>query len=88
MEGAGLAADGSFSNAFSGPVLLQEECAGPWCGSIASGAEVLAFAELGEDGVPVVTLDPCGILTFVDPTPEQLEIVGACARGDCPRSTD
>lgn len=84
IEGAGLAADGSFGNAVSGPVVLAESCAGPWCGSIPSGAEVLAFAEVGEDGVPVITLDPCGSLTFVDPTPEMLETVGACARGACP----
>lgn len=84
LEGAGLAADGSFGNAFAGSVVLAEACAGPWCGSVASGDEVLAFAEVGEDRVPVVTLDPCGSLTFINPTPAMLEAVGACVRGDCP----
>ncbi|GGL73361.1 hypothetical protein [Wenxinia marina] len=81
FEGMSLAADG-FTTPYASAVEVVEECAGPWCGQLSSGAEVLAFARVGEDGVPQILADPCGFWTFVAPTEEQVAAVTACAGRD------
>jgi len=63
---------------------IRFECAGPWCGSMASdGAEVLAFVEQQPDGY-VLAVGPCPGATFYEPTDDQLAQIVSCIKGrDC-----
>ncbi|EAR50622.1 hypothetical protein OG2516_12261 [Oceanicola granulosus HTCC2516] len=66
---------------YSGPVTLQPECAGPWCGRIEPGGEVLAFVRL-EDGALTLALDPCFANVFTDPSADTVATLEACLAGE------
>lgn len=64
-------------------MVLQPSCAGPWCGSLAPGDEVLVFARV-EDGQLIVDLDPCPGKVQAAPDAAMRERLAACMRGeDC-----
>ena len=78
--GKGLTLEG-FTSRFERPVTVQTGCYGPWCGSAASGEELITFAKvLGED--IVIEVDPCGTTTFYQPTESMVDSVVSCIRGE------
>ena len=62
-------------------VLLQPSCAGPWCGSLAPGDEVLIFAR-EEEGQLVVDLEPCPGKVQAAPDAATRDRLAACMRGE------
>ena len=80
LTGRSLSSSG-FVTPFDHDITLDVQCFGPWCASAASGTEILAFVELRGDGY-VFTLDPCYFHGFADPTPDMLDQVQACMRGE------
>ena len=77
FAGQSLVADG-FTQAAAMPVSIQSVCFGPWCGQIASGQDVMAFARTDDQGRLVVDVDPCGTWVFPDPTDTVLEQMRGC----------
>ncbi len=61
-------------------VVLQPSCAGPWCGSLAPGDDVLAFARR-EDGALIVDLEPCPGKVQGAPDAAARDRLTACMRG-------
>lgn len=81
FDGQYLTQDG-FQTAPTLAVDLRFTCAGIWCGTMQSyGAQVLAFVEQTDAGY-TLDIGPCGGQAFTDPTPEQVNQVVACMRGD------
>ena len=78
--GTGLT-QGGFDADYVSEVLLQVQCAGPWCGSAQSGVEAVWFVPFSD---PPATLqaDPCGSMTFYDPAPETVAMLESCMRGE------
>jgi hypothetical protein len=62
-------------------VVLQPSCAGPWCGSLAPGDEVLIFAR-EEEGQLVVDLEPCPGKVQAAPDAAMRDRLAACMRGE------
>lgn len=72
-----------FDTAVETAMVLQPSCAGPWCGSLTPGDEVLVFAR-EEDGRLIVDLEPCPGKVQGAPDAETRERLAACMRGeDC-----
>jgi len=65
---------------FAHDITLSLECAGPWCATAESGAEILAFVERSDAGY-TLRLGPCGGTAFFDPTAEMKAKALACFRG-------
>lgn len=82
LTGQSLTGDG-FTAEFVGDVILRVHCAGPWCASPQTDTQYLSFVERTEQGF-VMHVDPCGGLSYPEPTPEMQARVLACAKGDCP----
>ena len=80
FAGKALSLDG-FTSDVTRPVIVQPVCFGPWCGGMASDKTVMAFAQVTEAGY-VIASDPCGTWVFPAPTPEVLDAVTACLRGE------
>lgn len=79
LQGASLSAAG-FKTPYRSQVTLAVACYGPWCASAKSGAEVLAFVELGADG-NVISTNPCGGYLFTAPTQKMIRAVEKCFAG-------
>ena len=77
--GAGLTKDG-FTNDYVSNVLLQVDCAGPWCGTAQSGVDAIWFVPFSD---PPATLhaDPCGSMTFYEPSEAVVEMLESCMAG-------
>lgn len=74
--------EAGFVRPFEQDVTLRVSCFAVWCAEPRPGA-VLAFLKR-EAGGYVVSVDPCGTMTYPDPRLEQLETVVACFQGrDC-----
>ena len=79
FTGKGLTEDG-FTADYTGPVVLQVTCAGPWCGTPQSGLDSVLFVAT-DDQPFVVTAGPCGGRLFHEPTPETLADLTTCMQG-------
>lgn len=78
FEGQYLGAD----RFVSGPpldVTLSFECLGPWCGSVTSGEDILAFVEQTSDGF-ILRVDPC-FSTVLLADAVNVQTVESCMRG-------
>jgi hypothetical protein len=84
FEGSYLGAEG-FVEAPSLDVTLMFVCLGPWCGSMRSGDETLAFAQQTADGY-TVEVDPCYSTTFPSDN-DTIDRVEACMRGEACEET-
>ncbi len=80
LSGKSLSKAG-FEAKFDRPITLRAVCFGPWCGQPVSGEEYLSFLEQTDDGY-ILSVTPCGDNDFVDPTPEMLDKVTQCFKGD------
>jgi hypothetical protein len=78
FEGFALGGNG-FTHPFSGPILLDPLCAGPWCGSIGDGTWLLFARQDGADWR--VAVSPCGGWAFENPPPRMLDALAACMKG-------
>ena len=78
LNGHSLTPDG-FTQEFERDVILRVECLGPWCGGAANGNHLAFLKQEGTDFV--VTLKPCGGMTYADPTKDQIVTVTNCMRG-------
>jgi hypothetical protein len=65
---------------FDRAITLDIRCLGPWCPQVRSGGRYLAFLT-GDEGGPVLVLDPCGGMAIADPSPEVLDRLRACLAG-------
>ena len=84
FSGKGLTRDG-FTADMSGPILVQQICAGPWCGGAPGLSEqTIAFARV-MDGSYVVDVGPCGGTFFVG-DPVVVATLTACIRGEACQS--
>ncbi|MFN3661496.1 hypothetical protein [Yoonia sp.] len=79
FTGKGLTTDG-FTFDYTGPVVLQVTCAGPWCGTAQSDQDAVIFVAADETPV-TVTADPCGGRLFYNPTPETIAMLTSCMQG-------
>lgn len=79
FTGTGLTAAG-FTSDYISNVLLQVNCAGPWCGSARSNVDAVWFVPFSD---PPATLqaDPCGSMTFYDPTDAVIRMLESCMAG-------
>jgi len=69
-----------FNARFVRTIRAEVACYGPWCATLAPGAEVLGF--LRKDGLSyVLETNPCGGFAFTNPTDEMIESVVQCFRG-------
>jgi len=77
--GSGLTKDGFVSDYVSN-VLLQINCAGPWCGSARSNVDAIWFVPFSD---PPATLlaGPCGGMTFYDPSEAVVAMLESCMAG-------
>ncbi|WP_373355115.1 hypothetical protein [Pseudoroseicyclus sp. CXY001] len=81
FTGSYLGATGRFTGAMESlPVVLEPRCAGPYCGDVAPGEDLLAFARM-EGDVPHFELSPCPGKLFRHPRDEDLAQVTACFTG-------
>lgn len=80
FRGRGLSLDG-FTSRFESPVVVQSICYGPWCGSVGAGEELITFAKVMGDDI-VIEVDPCGSTVFYEPTPDMVDALTACIRGE------
>ncbi|WP_370163135.1 hypothetical protein [Limimaricola soesokkakensis] len=72
-----------FDTPVTAAMLLQPSCAGPWCGSLSPGDEVLVFAREEDDRL-IVDLEPCPGKVQAAPDAAMRERLAACMRGeDC-----
>ncbi|MCP1167440.1 hypothetical protein [Limimaricola litoreus] len=62
-------------------MILQPSCAGPWCGALVPGKEVLVFARV-EEGRLIVDLEPCPGTVQAAPDAAMRERLAACLRGE------
>lgn len=79
LEGMSMTRRG-FEVPFEQALTLDVHCYGPWCGSAATGQDILAFVRRSEDGY-VLETNPCGGDLFGTPAPEMLDKVQACFAG-------
>lgn len=80
----GFALDQSgFNTPYKTAALLQNKCAGPWCGSQEPGVTSLFFAMVQGDQI-VISASPCGGSIFTNPQPSVLNAMTACMNGNCP----
>lgn len=79
FSGVSLSKKG-FETPFSGLVTLNAECFGPFCSTLQSGLETLAFVEKTNDGY-VLTTSPCGGFAYQNPIQAQIEMVVSCHNG-------
>lgn len=86
FKGKGLAKTGFVPvNPFT--LTVQPACAGPWCGNISPGENLLAFVRKDANGW-VLEEGPCGGHIFLDPSDEMLEALEVCiAGGPCKPNT-
>ena len=80
FKGKGLTLDG-FTARFESDVTVQSVCFGPWCGSLASGIEVITFANVIGDDI-IIEANPCGSNVFPSPTQEMADALQSCIRGE------
>ena len=78
--GSGLTKDG-FTSDYVSNVLLQVDCAGPWCGTAQSNVDAIWFVPFSD---PPATLqaDPCGSMTFYQPSDAVVEMLESCMAGN------
>ncbi|QFT57948.1 hypothetical protein FIU94_03850 [Sulfitobacter sp. THAF37] len=69
-----------FQVPFDQDIMLEVACFGPWCGSMANGADVLAFVRRDE-GRYALGVNPCGGHVFTPAKPAQLKQVRQCFVG-------
>ena len=82
FSGQGLTSDG-FTTAMRMNVALEVRCAGPWCGDLVPGQEVIAFLRQRPDGW-VAELGPCGGMVWPKPDANITSRLRACMNGaDC-----
>jgi hypothetical protein len=79
FDGKGLSRSG-FTNNYIGDVLLQVGCAGSWCGSARSGADIVAFVASSDQPV-TLQADPCGGMIFENPPQAVLDMLTSCMQG-------
>lgn len=79
FQGQSLTVDG-FTNPITGLITVMPVCIGAFCGGLAPGVEVIAFARKQEN-IYVVDADPCGAWVF---TPDAVTeaALAACVRGE------
>lgn len=79
FAGKGLTSNG-FTNTYQSEVILQVDCAGPWCGSARSGVDALYFVAAKD---PPVTMQaqPCGGMIFEEPSQATLDMLTSCMQG-------
>ena len=70
-----------FDTVIEAAMILQPSCAGPWCGALVPGEEVLVFARVEEGGL-IVDLEPCPGKVQAAPDAETREKLAACMRGE------
>ena len=80
FRGDGLTREGFKPTSLS-DVVIQSSCAGPWCGRMAANAPHLMFAKETDAGL-VIEVGPCGGAVFAAPTPEMLDQMVQCIRGE------
>ncbi len=80
LEGKSMTRRG-FDIPFEQTVELDVLCYGPWCGSAATGQDVLAFVRRDAETY-VLETNPCGGDLFGTPSAEMLEKVQACYAGE------
>lgn len=80
LSGASLTREG-FVTPFDRAITLNAICFGPWCVSIESGADVMAFVEY-RDGAYVFALGPCYFTGFFAPDEAMLNTATACMRAE------
>ena len=79
INGQALNHDG-FGVPFTRDITLNVQCYGPWCGSMSSGQQYLAFLRKAKGRYQLDT-NPCGGFAIGYPTKKQLEQVKTCFRG-------
>lgn len=80
----GFALDQSgFNTPYRTAAVLQNTCAGPWCGSQEPGVKSLFFAMVQGSQI-VITASPCGGSIFPNPQSSVLNAMTACMNGNCP----
>lgn len=77
--GSGLTEEG-FTEDYAGDVLLQVSCTGPWCGGARSDVEAIWFLPFSDAPV-TLQADPCGSMTFYEPTEAVVSMVESCMAG-------
>lgn len=78
FEGQSLTRDG-FTAPFQRAVTLDIGCAGPWCGGIVAGRDMLVFLERRDDGLHL-SLPACADTVFDTPDPGLLDRIATCFR--------
>ena len=82
LVGRSLSADG-FATPFAGDVTLVPTCAGPWCGGLEPGGEMLIFARI-VGGALDIDLPACGGTVFDAPDAALQEALRSCLiNGGC-----
>jgi hypothetical protein len=72
-----------FQAPFERDIKVDLICLGPWCGSVASGSDVLVFLKR-EGGSYILNVGPCGGDVFVNPQPKMLKQAARCFKnGQC-----
>lgn len=79
LAGHSLARRG-FVLPFRKDIMVNVQCTGPWCGSLANGEVYLAFLKQTNDAY-ILETHPCSGFAFADPDPDILSRVKACVRG-------
>lgn len=79
FHGKGLTKEG-FTSDYVSNVLLQVNCAGPWCGSAQSNVDAVWFVPFS-DPPAILQADPCGSMTFYDPSDAVIEMLESCMAG-------
>ena len=77
--GTGLTKEG-FTSDYVSNVLLQVNCAGPWCGSAQSNVDAVWFVPFS-DPPAVLQADPCGSMTFYNPSDAVIGMLESCMAG-------
>lgn len=77
-----------FTAPFESTIAINVQCFGPWCSSLAAGADYLAFLKR-EGGGYLLETNPCGGFAFGAPSREMLDAVVSCFQGGrCEPSMD
>lgn len=79
FEGMSMGRRG-FKTAFSGPLVLQPSCAGPWCGSVRPSADIVVFAKQTDQGLQV-DVGACPFYVFHAPTDDMEQRLVNCIAG-------
>lgn len=79
LDGHSLTPEG-FTQRFERYVILRVECLGPWCGGATTGDHLAFLKQQGTEFV--LSVGPCGSMSYPDPTKAQLETVTNCMRGE------